>query len=152
MREPRVPHELETRSNTERPKSWAPPALLPDPAPEEGYVFRWIRISTFNDKDPSNISAKFREGWEPVRADTQPHMAMLSTGDGRFKDMIEVGGLLLCKTAKELMEQRAAYYDGQANAQMTSVESQYKSQSDPRMPVFVERKSSVSSRRFGTGN
>ena len=44
----RAPRELETREKAERPKQWMPPKLLPDPHPEEGYAFRWIRTSTLN--------------------------------------------------------------------------------------------------------
>ena len=34
--ENRVNRELDTRAKVERPRNWAPPTLLPDPAPEPG--------------------------------------------------------------------------------------------------------------------
>jgi hypothetical protein len=139
----REPRELESRAELERPKRWMPPALLPDPEPEEGYAFRWIRLSTLNNPDPVNISTKLREGWEPVKASEQPKLRLISNPNGRFPDGIEVGGLLLCKTPVEFTHQRDEYYQNQANTQMESVDNNYMRQSDPRMPVFKERSSKV---------
>jgi hypothetical protein len=139
----RESRELESRAEFERPKRWMPPALLPDPEPEEGYAFRWIRLSTLNSPDPVNISTKLREGWEPVKASEQPKLRLISNPNGRFPDGIEVGGLLLCKTPVEFTHQRDEYYQKQANTQMESVDSNYMRQSDPRMPVFKERSSKV---------
>jgi len=139
----REPRELESRAELERPKRWMPPALLPDPEPEEGYAFRWIRLSTLNNPDPVNISTKLREGWEPVKASEQPKLRLISNPNGRFPDGIEVGGLLLCKTPVEFTQQRDEYYQNQANTQMESVDNNYMRQSDPRMPVFKERSSKV---------
>ena len=68
----RNPRELDTRARSERPKQWMPPTLLPDPTPEEGYVYRWIRVSTLGTNDPGNVSGKLREGWEPVKLSEQP--------------------------------------------------------------------------------
>lgn len=138
----------ETRAQYERPKSWAPPQTLPDPAPEPGYAFRWIRISTLGASDPMNVSAKLREGWEPVKASEHPEVQILGTSGGRFPDSIEVGGLLLCKTPKEFVDQRDAYYRNQAEQQMKSVDNNFMRESDPRAPLFRERNSEVS---FGRG-
>lgn len=139
----RESREVESRAEFERPKRWMPPALLPDPEPEAGYAFRWIRLSTLNSPDPVNISTKLREGWEPVKASEQPKLRLLSNPSGRFPDGIEVGGLLLCKTPVEFTQQRDEYYQQQANTQMESVDNNYMRQSDPRMPVFKERSSKV---------
>ena len=144
----RAPRELAKREVSERPKAWAPPTLLPDPTPEAGYVFRWIRLATLNNADPTNISSKLREGWEPVRADSQPEMRLYGNQGGRFPDGIEIGGLLLCKAPAEFMEQREAYYQKQAEAQMNSVDNNYMRDSDPRMPLFNDRKTKVT---FGKG-
>ena len=145
----RLARELDTREKTERPKQWMPPQLLPDPTPEEGYAFRWIRIASLGKDDATNISGKLREGWEPVRASDHPEIRMFgSSGNAKFPDSVEVGGLLLCKTPVELTEQRNSYYRNQAEAQMQSVDNTYMRENDPRMPMFKERKSTVS---FGKG-
>lgn len=144
----RPSRDLETREKTERPKQWMPPQLLPDPNPEEGYAFRWIRIATQGKDDPTNISGKLREGWEPVKASDHPEVRLFGDPQGNFPDSIQVGGLMLCKTPVEFVQQRDAHYQKQADAQMQSVDNTYMRESDPRMPMFKERKSTVT---FGKG-
>jgi hypothetical protein len=145
----RKPRELENRVMAERPKQWSPPELLPEPIKEAGYSYRWIRTSTLNAADPRNLSAKLREGWEPVKIEEQPQFQLLIDPTSRFKDNIEVGGLLLCKTPSEMVQQRNDYYARQTEAQTEAVDNNLMSQSDPRMPLFRERKSSSS---FGKGS
>jgi hypothetical protein len=149
MAENRLTRELETRVKVERPTHWAPPELLPEPDKQAGFAYRWIRVASLNQADPRNLSAKLREGWEPVRIEEQPKFQMLVDPNSRYKDNIEIGGLLLCKTPVEFVEQRNKYYSGQANAQMDAVENTLMRQSDPRMPLFNEGKT-VSS--FGKGS
>jgi hypothetical protein len=145
----RLDRELENRNVQERPKQWMPPELLPEPDKQPGYAYRWIRVSTLNAADPRNISSKLREGWEPVSLEEQPKYRLLASGDGKFKDNIEIGGLLLCKTPVEFVEQRSEYYDKQTQAQTEAVDNNLMRQSDPRMPIFKENKSSSS---FGKGS
>ena len=148
--ETRANRETETRAKVERPRTWAPPTLLPDPDPEAGYKFRWVRVSTMGHADPRNVSSKLREGWEPVRAADHPEISMYLDNDNeRYKDNIVVGGLMLCKTPTEMVDQRNDFYQKQADAQMRSVDSNFMRENDPRMPLFAERKSTVS---FGRGN
>jgi len=139
---------LETREAAERPKQWMPPQLLPDPTPEEGYAYRWIRIATLGKDDATNISGKLREGWEPVKASDHPEIRLFGSSNGRFPDSVEVGGLLLCKTPVEFTQQRDAYYRQQSEAQMAAVDNTYMRENDPRMPMFKERRSEVT---FGKG-
>jgi hypothetical protein len=142
--------ELDKRETTERVKQWAPPALLPDPTPETGYSFRWVRLSTLNADDPMNISSKLREGWEPVRASAHPELRLYGNNENtRFPDSVVVGGLLLCKIPSEFMDQRSAYYRNQTESQMQSVDSNFMRENDPRMPLFSEKRSSVT---FGRGS
>ena len=146
----RQPRSLEKRETTERAKAWAPPALLPDPSPEAGFAFRWVRISTLNADDPMNISSKLREGWEPVKASAHPELRLYGNDSNvRFPDSVVVGGLLLCKIPAEFMEQRDAYYRNQTETQMQSVDSNFMRENDPRMPLFSEKRSSVT---FGRGS
>jgi len=148
MAENKLTRELETRAVQERPKQWSAPELLPEPDKQPGYEYRWIRVSTLNNADPRNISAKLREGWEPVALTEQPKFQLLADPNSRFKDNIEIGGLLLCKTPSELVEQRNAYYQKQADNQIEAVDNNLMRQNDPRMPLFNERKTEVS---FGKG-
>lgn len=144
----RLTRELESRAAQERPKQWAPAELLPEPDKEPGYNYRWIRVATLNAADPRNISAKLREGWEPVKLSEQPRFQLLVDPNSRFKDNIEIGGLLLCKTPSEFVEQRTEHYRKQTEAQTLAVDNSLMRENDPRMPLFNERKSSTT---FGKG-
>ena len=148
MAETRIAREIETRVAQERPKQWMPPELLPEPDRQPGYAYRWIRVATLNTADPRNLSAKLREGWEPVNIEEQPKFQLLVDPSSRYKDNIEIGGLLLCKTPVEFIEQRNDHVNKQTQAQTEAVDNNLMRQSDPRMPLFKERKSSTS---FGKG-
>lgn len=148
-RAPKTGREFESRETAQRPRKWLPPQLLPDPNPEPGYAFRWIRLSTLGQADALNISSKLREGWEPVKASEHPEIQLLAGQSNRFPDSIEIGGLLLCKTPLEFTVDRDEYYRQQADAQMNSVDNTFMRESDPRMPMFKERSSKVT---FGRGS
>jgi hypothetical protein len=144
----RLTRELESRKEVERPKQWAPAETLPEPDKQPGFAYRWIRISTLDKADPRNLSGKLREGWEPVKVSEQPKFQLLIDPNSRFKDNIEIGGLLLCKTPQEFVEQRNKHFDNQTQAQTTAIDNSFMRESDVRMPLFAERKSSTS---FGKG-
>jgi hypothetical protein len=144
----KLSREVETRAATERPQQWAPAELLPEPIKMAGYRYHWVRISTLGAADPRNLSAKLREKWEPVPIEEHPEMQLLVDPQSRFKDNIEIGGLLLCKTPEEFVEQRNKFYAKQTEAQTEAVDNNLMRQSDPRMPLFKEGKSSSS---FGKG-
>lgn len=137
-----------SREMTARKRRWAPASLLPDPNPEPGYVFRWIRMSTMNQADPMNVSSKLREGWEPVKASAHPEIQLAAVENDKHRDNIVIGGLMLCKIPTEMAEDRDAFYRTQAENQMRSVDNNLMRESDPRMPLFHERKSKVT---FGNG-
>jgi hypothetical protein len=149
MAEKRIARELDNREVNERPKRWMPPDLLPEPDKQAGYTYRWIRVSMLNAADPRNISSKLREGWEPVSIEEQPKLKLLAKRDGEFAGNIEIGGLLLCKIPTDFVEQRKQHYDQITNQQAEAVDSSLMRQSDPRMPLFNERKSTTS---FGKGS
>jgi hypothetical protein len=144
----KLTRELTTRAVQERPKQWMQPELLPEPDKQPGYNYRWIRVSPMNQADPRNLSAKLREGWEPVPVEEQPKFRLLADPSSRFKDSIEVGGLLLCKTPSDFVDQRNAHFAKITQSQTDAVDNSFMRQSDARMPLFQERKSSSS---FGKG-
>ncbi|HMA78491.1 MAG TPA: hypothetical protein VKP88_05185 [Candidatus Paceibacterota bacterium] len=149
MAENRIPRDTQSRAQAERPQQWKPPELLPEPIKEEGFSYRWIRVSTLNADDPRNVSAKMREGWEPVTLEEQPQMKLFLDRTTEKGGNIEIGGLMLCKTPSELVRQRNDYYANQSALQTESVDNSFMRQSDPRMPLFKERKSTSS---FGKGS
>lgn len=145
----RTPRDLSTREHDQRPQAWRPPSILPDPKPEPGYVFRWVRTSMMGQSDPTNVSKQLREGYVPVKASDHPELMLVADKNSRFPDAVEVGGLLLCKAPEEIARQRDAYYSNMAQAQMESVDNNFMRENDPRMPLLKpERQSRVS---FGRG-
>lgn len=148
MTDKRISREIENRSMTERPKAWQPASALPEPDKQPGYSYRWIRVSSMGQSDAKNVSAKFREGWEPVRSEEQPQLQMLADSNSRFKDNIEIAGLLLCKIPVEFMTQRKEYYAKATRENMDAVDNTFMRESDSRMPLFKEKRSTTS---FGKG-
>ena len=148
MAENRINRELETREKTVRKRTWQRPEVLPSPTPEEGYDFHWVRISTQGQVDATNVSSKLREGWEPVKAVDHPEITMVTVENERFADNVVIGGLMLCKAPKELVQERNEYYETQTKSQMQSVDNNLMRENDPRMPLFNERKTRVT---FGNG-
>jgi len=149
MAENRIPRDTQNRAQAERPQQWKPPELLPEPVVEEGFSYRWIRVAILNKDDPRNVSVKLREGWEPVTLEEQPQMKLFVDRSSSKGGNIEIGGLMLCKTPTELVKQRNNYYANQSALQTESVDNSFMRQSDPRMPLFKERKSTSS---FGRGS
>ena len=146
----KLTRELDSRDTAVRPiENWAPPQLLPQPDDRPGWVHRYVRTSIMGSADPMNVSAKRREGFEPVKAEDYPELMSHASIDGQFKGSIEIGGLVLCRAPKEFMEQRAAYYEKLAENQMESVDNNFLSQNDPRMPLFKDRATKVT---FGKGS
>ena len=144
----RLNRDLESQEKKTRTKSWKRPEVLPSPNPEPGYKFRWIRVSSQGTTDATNVSSKLREGWEPAKAEDHPEITLVTVEVDRFKDNIVIGGLMLCKAPKEMIEERTEYYEEQTRSQMDSVDNNLMRESDPRMPIFSDRKSKVT---FGNG-
>jgi hypothetical protein len=146
----KLTRELDSRDTAVRPiENWAPPQLLPQPDERPGWTHRYVRTSIMGSADPMNVSAKRREGFEPVKAEDYPELMSHASMDGQFKGSIEIGGLVLCRAPKEFMEQRAAHYEKLAANQMESVDNNFLSQNDPRMPLFKDRATKVT---FGKGS
>jgi len=147
----RTPRNGETRQFEERPQDWTQPGLLPVPDKQPGWVFRWIRIATQGEGDPTNASLRLREGWAPVRAKDHPELQYLSTQDqkSRWKDNVEIGGLVLCKMPERMSKQRSAAMRDMATQQMTAVDNTLMKEDDPRMPLLAPVKKTSTS--FGTG-
>jgi hypothetical protein len=100
--------------------------------------------------EPTNVSRKFRDGWEPVKAVDHPELMI--TGSEKTGN-VEIGGLMLCKMSAEKARSRDDYYDQQAQNQMESVDNHFMRNNDSRMPLFADRKSTTSrGAGFGSGS
>jgi hypothetical protein len=146
----RTPRTNETREKEVRPVSWKPAHDLPTPAPQDGYVFHWKRVSLLGTADPANMAKARREGWEPCKAEDHPEMLSDFAAFGlKPQGLIEIGGLVLCKSTVENAKARKAYYESHTHAQTQAVDQNFMRENDPRMPLFRESKSRVS---FGSGS
>ena len=147
----RKPRSTETRETEVRQASWKPAHDLPVPNPIDGYGFRWIRVSMMGNPDPANMARARREGWVPCKASDHPEISsdFAAFGLAPSSDLIEIGGLVLCKAPRELLDQRDAYYVDLTQKQTQSVDNNFMRDNDPRMPLFREGKSKVS---FGSGS
>lgn len=149
MAENRTPRDNVSREKQAR-AVYVPPTALPDPTPEPGYVYRWVATHVLGQHEPTNVSRKFRDGWEPVKAADHPELMIVGsekTGN------VEIGGLMLCKMPAERARARDEYYEQQAQNQMDSVDNHFMRNNDSRMPLFAERKSSTSrGAGFGSGS
>ena len=140
----RTSREAVTREETEvRNKQWEPRSTLPEIKQEAGWAYRWVRVSLVNEADNLNVSSRMREGWEPVKHSDHPEVNLPADPNSRFKDGIEVGGLLLCKMPQEMVDQRNEYFKDKARAQEQAVDNNLMRQNDPRMPLFSDKKSTV---------
>lgn len=150
MAENRLDREQQTREATSRKKRWQRPSALPSPNPRKGWAHRWIRVAMHGSVDPSNVSSKLREGWEPCRKEDYPEMHVVYEESKEFKDNIVIGGEMLCRAPDYLVDERNQFFKDQTKAQMTSVNEKLLRESDPRMPVFTNSKTEVT--RFGRGS
>jgi len=128
---------------------YTPSSALPDPTPEPGFSYRWIATHILGQANPTNVSKQMRDGWEPVKATDHPELMLQGGTNGN----VEIGGLMLCKIPTEQSIARNEYYQQQATTQMDSVDNNFMRQSDSRMPLFADRKStSTRGQGFGSGS
>ena len=148
--ENRMSRELESREHDIREESWEPPSQLPTPEPQDGYDFRWIRISVMGLDDARNVSMRRREGWEPVKAEDHPELLLDLGLDGSASKtgLVLFGGLMLCKNLSERVQKRNGYYEKMADQQMRSVDNNFMRENDARMPLFSDKRAEVT---FGRG-
>lgn len=146
----RTPRSTETREKEVRPVSWKPAHDLPAPDPQDGYVFHWKRVSMMGVPDPANMAKAKREGWIPCQAEDHPELLSDFAAFGlKPQGLIEIGGLVLCKTTVENSNARKEYYANMSRASVESVDNNFLRENDPRMPLFSEKASKVS---FGRGS
>lgn len=151
----RTSRSADTRAKEDRPKVWKMPSALELPeeaikaAESQGITYRWIREAILGQDDKTNVSKRFREGFEPVRPEELPGFHDLPiVDDGRHAGIIGVGGLILCKIPKEIAEQRNEYFAAQTDNQMNAVENDLMREENPAMPISRDMKSRVT---FGGG-
>lgn len=140
----RQPRATKTREKESRKQEWVPPTQLPDPAPQDGFTFRWVRVAVLGQKDDRNASLRMREGWVPVKADEHPEVVTEYGFKADASGNIESGGLLLCKMPTETVNSRKEYFQKKSRQQEESVDNNFMRENNPRMPLFSDKRSTVS--------
>jgi|TARA_R100001530_G_scaffold133152_1_gene106252 hypothetical protein len=142
----RTPRSVESREIDSRPMSWDNIGNLPEPDPQDGWVFRWVRTALLGQTDNPNVSRRMREGWQPVRLEDHPELQihmMDHNSEWAKKGHVEIGGQLLCKMSKERAAARDKHFADLASSQVESVDNTYFKDQDNRMATkqVFERKS-----------
>jgi len=148
----RTSRESEVRNKDLRKKPWTPPSSLDAPPAPEGFVHKWIRTESMGFQDTANVSKKLREGWEFVRSEEIKN----SLGDhdypviseGKYAGLIGVGGLVLARIPKEIMQSRAEYFQRITQDRMKAIDNDLMKEQRPGMPINIDRQSRVT---FGGG-
>ena len=142
INENKTPRAALSRDKTTRRKPWAPPSSLDAPPAPDGFKHRWIRAEVLGVEDNKNLSARLREGFELVRADSDGEYPTIQ--DGKHAGVIGVGGLLLAKIPEEIVEERMAYFADRTQDRDDAVESDLLKEQHPSMPISKpERQSRV---------
>lgn len=142
----RTPRSIESREIDQRPMSWDTAGNLPEPDPQEGLVFRWIRTALLGQTDNPNVSRRMREGWKPVALEDHPELQIHMqdhNSEWAKKGHIEIGGQLLCKMSQERAAARTKHFADLAQSQTEAVDNVYFKDQDNRMATkqVFERKS-----------
>lgn len=137
--ETRTPRSLETREKSERRRQWKEPTLLPDPEPQDGFTFKWIRNTMRGTADKTNVDKRLREGWEPVRIEDHPEIAGEWLNAPRT-GLVEHGGLILCKMPQEMADERNGTYLQRSIAGLTSAEEHYMRDNDEIVKKFRDKR------------
>lgn len=138
----RAPRDQDTRELAAREEEWTPAGRLPEPEKQDGFRYKWVRKDILGETDTMNMARRRREGWSPVDPSEQESIRAFSDST----DLIEVGGLILCKAPEALMKKRDAYFKRVADEQQTGLSRQFRQDAgqDERMPLEEQRSTKVS--------
>ena len=139
--------KVETQAKTvapkERPKVWTPPSYLDTPNAPNGYRHRRVRVEILGFVDTKNIQGRLRSGYELVRADEYPEEDFPVVTDGKYAGVIGHGGLVLTRVPEEIAQQRAEYYQRQAQDQQAAIDAELAKEQHKSMPINVDRDTRV---------
>ena len=139
----KVEAQAKTVAPKERPKVWTPPSYLDTPNAPNGYRHRWVRVEILGFVDTKNIQGRIRSGYELVRADEYPEEDFPVVQDGKYAGVIGHGGLVLTRVPEEIAQQRAEYYQKQAQDQQAAIDADLAKEQHNSMPITVDRDTRV---------
>ena len=136
-----------SQASTIKPKAavkpWTPPSYLDTPNAPDGFRHRWVRIEVLGYVDTKNIQGRLRSGYELVRADEYPQEDFPAIADGKYAGVIGHGGLVLTRVPEEIAQQRAEYYQRQAQDQQAAIDADLAKEQHKSMPINVDRDTRV---------
>jgi hypothetical protein len=139
-RAPRSGRQAGSRAATARKRLWVRPSNLDAPPAPAGFAHRWVSVENRGQANATNASKRFREGFEPVRAEEYPTFAAPTVEDGKFKGVIGVGGLILCRIPQEIVDDRNEQIQGRIEEAAGEIDEQLERDiSDPHLPLTRER-------------
>lgn len=147
--EARQTRGMQTRDANKKPETYTPPPLLPMPDPEEGYVFKWIRKSSYGQLDTRNMARRTQQGWVLCKKEAYPAIAAVIDPLSNTGEYCENGGLILAKLPEETAEGIRQYNSQRARAQVRAVDNNYFSLKDRGVEVFRDPESRVYTSRKG---
>ena len=134
----------DTREATKRPTVWKEPNALDAPPAPDGFRHRWIRAESLGFDDTKNIAGKLRSGYELVRAEEYEAQGFPIVGEGKYKGIIGVGGLLLARIPEEIADARSKFYPDKAKERVEGVKHDLLKDQHPSMPISYDSRSSKS--------
>lgn len=143
---PRTPRGAQTRRAEEHPMAATRyrGKLYVDPHKvKKGFTYRWVRESSRNEPDPSNVTDAQIGNWQPVPASLHPELVppALPGEEAKQSQVIRRGGLILMmKPTAEVREDRRAV--SRENLENIQGIADFTSHADELMPRF-DRSSKV---------
>ena len=134
----------DTREATKRPAVWKEPNALDAPPAPDGFRHRWIRAESLGFDDTKNIAGKLRSGYELVRAEEYEAQGFPIVGEGKYKGVIGVGGLLLARIPEEIADARSKFYSDKAKERVEGVKHDLLKDQHASMPISYDSRSSKS--------
>lgn len=146
----RINREDSARENVFQEPDWLHiPETVTARFKSDGQSLRWIRLTIKGNDDVQNVGRRMAEGWTIVQWDEVPemHHSSMSRDEGRYSGAVCRGDLALAKMNSELAESRQEFYENKSRNMVRAVNQQLMSQSDSRMPISNNSKTSVTKGR-----
>jgi hypothetical protein len=139
----------ETEWTYEEPNALEIPESVYRRFENEGMGLRWIRITLRNQDDYQNVGKKQAEGWTFVDPEEVPELSMSSIvqEEGRYAGTVCRGDLALAKMPLGKLAARKRYYENKSRELMDAVNAQLERNSDSRMPITNNNRSTVTKGR-----
>lgn len=74
------------------------------------------------------MARAMQENWRPCAASDYPEIVEQLTGEDRGRNLIEYGGLVLCRMPEKMAKARDRYFEQKARAQINAVNQRLREQ------------------------